>query len=294
MTDPLQHELIVEIGPFKEWEGKKDPGSVRIVSNGDINSMKVKVHIEKTKIYIPNLARISIWNLKKDTIDTFRTAGKEVRVYAGIQGYEKEYLYRGSLQATVTERIGTDYVTTLVCQTAGSNLSMAVVSKTWAEGVAVDQVVKEIVSTIPNVIYDPENNIINGKIGYKGFSFIGCAADALVKLGNQYGFSWSINNGVFVAIMDGKPRRTGIVLNSGSGLRKVSPRLSGILQIQDGVDILCKYKQNIEPGQLIRVESDVTPNLNGFYDAHTIEYDLCPKDESWEMNISFFSMVGSG
>ena len=292
MPVPMQHELIVEIGPFQEWEGKNEPGSLKIVSNGDINSMKIKVHVEKTKIYIPNLARISIWNLKRSTIDSLKTAGKEVRVYAGIQGYEKEYLYKGSLMGVVTERQGTDYVTTLTCQTSGSNLIRSVVSKTWTEGVAVDQVVREIVATIPNVTYDPLNNTIKGTIGYKGFSFVGTASTALTKLGNQFGFSWNINNGVFVVTMDGTPRRTGIVLNSRSGLRKVSPRLSGILQIQDGVDIYCVYQQNIEPGQLIRVESSVSPKLNGSYEAHTIEYDLCPKEDEWDMSISFFSYIG--
>lgn len=293
MTAPNQHELILEIGPFKEYEGKKGTADLRIVSNGDVGSMKVKVHIEKTKIYIPNLARISIWNLKRETINSLNTAGKEVRVYAGNQGYEKEYLYRGSLQGVITERQGPDIVTTLMCQTAGSNLTQSVVSKTWTADVPVDQVVREIVDSIPNVIYDPENNTISGKIGYNGFTFMGTATDALIKLGNQYGFSWNINNGVFVVVMDGKPRRTTIVLNSKTGLRKVSPRLSGILQIQEGVDISSVYKQNIRPGQLIRVESDVNPKLNGNYDVHTIEYDLCPKDNSWDMNISFFSMIGS-
>lgn len=291
--DPVQHEIIVEVGPFQEWEGVQGPAQVKIVSNGDISTMKVKVHLEKTKIYIPNLARISIWNLNKETRNSFNTAGKEVRVYAGIKDKQKELLYTGSLMASNSERVGPDIITTLICQTAASNAIRAVVSKTWTEGVPLNQVVMEIVSEIPNVIYDPQNHVITGTIGYKGFSFTGSAFDALVKLGNQYGFSWNINNGVFIASMDGKPRRTGIVLNSKSGLRKVSPRLSGILQIQDGVDISCKYQQNVEPGQLIRVESDVSPSLNGNYDAHTIEYDLCPKEDAWDMNISFFAMVGS-
>lgn len=292
--DPVQHEIIVEVGPFQEWESKQGTSQIRIVSNGDISTMKVKVHLEKTKIYIPNLARISIWNLKRETRNALNTAGKEVRVYAGIQDRPKELLYTGSLMAVSTERIGTDIVTTLICQTAASNAIRSIVSKTWSEGVPLNQVVMEIVSEIPNVIYDPQNHSITGAIGYKGFSFTGTACDALLKLGNQYGFSWNINNGVFIASMDGKPRRTGIVLDSKSGLRKVSPRLSGILQIQEGVDISCIYQQNVEPGQLIRVESDVSPSLNGNYDAHTIEYDLCPKENTWDMNISFFAMVGGG
>ena len=108
------------------------------------------------------------------------------------------------------------------------------------------------------------------------------------KLGNQYGFSWNINNGVFVAIMDGHPKRTGILLNGKSGLRKVSPRLSGIMQVQQGVDIYSDYRQNVDTGQLIRVESSVDAKLNGNYEVHTIEYDLSPKDNEWSMSISTF------
>lgn len=293
MTAPNQHEIIVEIGPFQEWQGKQGSGEIRIVSNGDINSMKVKVHIEKTIVAVPNAARISIWNLSQSTINAIRTAASEVKVYAGLQGHPKEYLYRGSLRATVTQRSGTDYITTLVCKTAESNLIRSIVSKTWTADVPVDQVVKEIVATIPNVIYDPQNKEIRGKIGYKGFSYVGTAMDALKKLANQYGFSWNINNGVFVAKMDGEPKKTGILLNSKGGLRKVSPRLSGIMQIQQGVDIYSDYRQNVEPGHLIRVESTVNPELNGNYDVHTVEYDLSPKDSEWSMSISTFIFQGA-
>ena len=288
MTADMEHELEIQIGPFQEWEGKQGKVELKIVSNGDIGTMKVKVHIEKVVAGVPNLGRISIWNLKRSTIDALNEGGKQIRVYAGTRNATKELLYTGSLQGVITQRAGTDYVTTLICRTAESNLARSIVTKTWTEGVPLDTVVREIVSTIPNVIYDPNNKEIKGQIGYKGFSFMGSANDALNKLGNQFGFSWNIDNGVFSAIMDGHPRDAGIRLDSKSGLRNVSPRLSGIKQIQTGVDIFCIYRQSIKPNQLIRVESDVNPKYSGNYDVHAVEYDLCPKDDNWDMRISTF------
>jgi len=286
-----QYELTVEIGPFQEWVGRKDATGLRIVSNGDINSMKVKVHIEKTIVGFPADARIAIWNLSKRTRNALRTPGLKVVVWAGYQSGKKEQLYTGSLLTAPTARSGADWVTTLICRPAYSNMVQKVVSKTWEKDVPLSRVLQDIVAEIPNVIYDPENKNITGKIGYSGFSYMGTINGALNKLGDQFGFSWNITNGVFTAIMDDSTAAAGISLSSMTGLRKVSPRLSGIMSTQIGVDISCLYRQGMTPGQLVRIEPSVSYELAGDYKIHTIEYDLSPKDEEWGINIVTFIQI---
>ena len=288
-----QHELIVEIGPVEEWQKKNDSNTgLRLVSNGDIDSMKIRANIEKTIVGVPNHARISIWNLSRKTRDAIKKPGLSVVVWAGNQGDKKEKLYTGSLLTAPTQRSGADWITTLICRTAYSNLVQNIISKSWNRDVTLDSVLREIVAQIPNVIYDPENKDITGKIGFNGFSYIGTPYGALNKLGDQFGFSWNIDNDVFHAIMDTKTTRTGIDLNSMSGLRKVSPRLSGIMQMQVGLDVLAIYRSGVQTGQLFRVEPTTDTSLTGNYKVHTIEYDLCPKDNTWDMSITTFILLG--
>lgn len=288
-----QRELIVEIGPFQEWEGvsiRNDP-NIRLVSNGNIDSFKIKVRIQKNKLSIPNMSTIEIWNLKRQTRQSLKTAGLSIKVYAGYEYGSKELLYTGSIEGVITQRQGTDIVTNLVCFTGTNSLLRSVVSKTYEKNIPLKQIVTEIAQEIPGVIVDPKNITLTGYAGYNGWSFVGSTKHALDKLADQFGFSWSINNGIFMATMDGKPIKTNILLDEKSGLMNVSPRLSGPEQIQEGVDITCLYRQNIQPGHLIRVDSKISPELSGTYECHTIEYDLCPKENNWTMEIQFFNML---
>ena len=284
-------EIIIEIGPFSEWQGALANAltGVRIVSNGSLGTFKADVRCQKNMIEFPNDAVIRIWNLKPSTRQQFKKAGLFVRVYAGYEGGSHEMIFSGSLMQTIHKRVGPDIVTTLTCMTGGSALQMSTFSKTYAQGVPVIQIVAEMAAALPGVIVDPTQIKVSGTIGYKGFSYNGSTMNGLSKLANQFGFSWSIDNGVFVAVEDMAARRsTSILLNRNSGLIEVSPRMFGINQAQEGVDISCLYTQGIEAGHTIRVESDVDSSLTDNYICHTIEYDLSPKESNWNMQIYSF------
>jgi hypothetical protein len=161
-------------------------------------------------------------------------------------------------------------------------------SKTYEKGVPVAQIVTEMAKSIPGIVVDPTKINVSGTIGYKGFSYAGSTKNGLQKLADQYGFSWSINNGTFVAMDDMSGRQTSILLNANSGLKEVSPRMFGINQVQEGVDISSIYVQGVDAGQIIRVVSSVSPEMTGSYTCHTIDYDLSPKENQWDMTINSF------
>ena len=287
-------ELIIEIGPFAEWENKKDSSvGIRIVSNGNLNTLKASIHCQKNILAVPNNAEIRIWNLKKETRQSFKKTGLYVKVFAGYENGSHELLFSGSLEATKTKRSGADIITTLVCATGASNLVRSTFSKTYEKGVPVSEIVREMAESIPGIVVDPTKIDVKGTIGSGGFTYIGSTQFGITKLADQFGFSWSINNGTFVAIQDLSPRKTTILLNRNSGLKEVSPRMFGINQIQEGADISCIYVQGVDAGHTIRVVSSVSPEMSGEYMCHTIEYDLCPKENQWDMTINTFNEVGN-
>ena len=293
--DNRQRELIIQIGPFTEWDNKKDTSvGIELRSNGDLDSFKIRAAITKTKISVPNQSTIAIWNLKRETYNALNTSGLYIRVYSGYQLESKELLFSGSIESAVTVRNGADFITRLTCYTGKANLMRSVTSKTYDAGILVSDVVQELADQIPGVTVDPSYIDVGGEIGYNGWSFNGSTREALDKLANAYGFSWTIENDIFVARSDDHPLKTGIYLDTSTGLMNVSPRLSGPTQIQVGVDVNCKYVQGIRPGQLIRVNSSISKQLNGDYEVHTVEYSLSPKENAWDMSIEFFKNIGSG
>lgn len=290
----FNRELVFEIGPFAEWESKKDGQvGIRITSNGNLDTLKATLRCQKNILAVPNNAEIMIWNLKTETRQALKKTGLYIKAYAGYQGGSHELLFSGSIEATKTKRVGADIVTTLVCMTGSASLVRSTFSKTYEKGVPVKQIVTEMAEQIPGIVVDPTKINVSGTIGYKGFSYMGSTKFGLQKLADQYGFSWSINNGTFVAMDDLSYRQTTILLNRDSGLKEVSPRMFGINQVQEGADISCVYTQGIEAGSVVRVVSGVSPEMTGYYTCHTIEYDLSPKENQWDMTINSF-VIGAG
>lgn len=292
----MKREIYLEIGPFKENENPGTSKGIIIRSNGSLDTLKVKAQVYKSIVWSTNRANILIWNLNQDTRALLQTAGLSVNLFVSKEEGQDEILFSGGIRAVVVSRQGADIVTRLVCYTAHENILNSFISASYKEGIPLNQIVKEIAEKIPNITVDPTNIKLKGKVGYKGWVFAGNASDALTKLGLNYGFSWNIDDGVLFASMDGKSEKKSILLTSDTGLMKVSPRLTGQMAIQEGVDIQAIFRPGITPGHLIRVESSVNPNMSDTkvgYMAHTIEYDLCPKDNSWEMNMTTFFEFGS-
>lgn len=286
-------ELELFIGPFQEWRGQKQVGAIKLVSNGNIDTLRIDADINKTITSAFNSATITIYNLSKETRQAIRKSGVRISIYAGYEGYAKEVAFSGGIMSSVSWRQGPDIITRIFCLAGGGPLARSTTSKTYTYGVPVADVVKEIAGTIPGVVADKKNINVQGTIGYAGWSFAGMTKDALDKLAYQFGFSWSINDGQFVAVQDKKNIGGRVLLNSANGLRKVSPRLTGLMQIQEGVDIQASYYPNVNPGNVVTVRSEMQPDLNGSYEVHTVDYRLAPKTDAWEMNITSFTTYGS-
>jgi len=294
MGTPSYRELELYIGPLQEWKGQKGTTrAIKIVSNGNVDTLKVHASISKHCVSVMNQSTIRIWNLSRETINAIRRGGVSVNLYVGYEGMDKELLYSGGVIGVKTARQGTDFITTLLCLTGGSNLIRSNTSKSYTDGVAVADIVHELASSIPGITVDKVNINVQGKIGYAGWSFVGTTKDALDKLAYQFGFSWNIQDGNFVAVQDGKTSGRGVLLNAVNGLRMVSPRLTGPLAIMEGVDIQAQWQPNTGPGRLVRVVSETNPELNGSYACHSIEYDLCPKEDAWGMSITSFFTFGA-
>ena len=289
----MQRELLVEIGPFKEIDnipGVSGSGNgIRFVSNGDVNTLKIQAHIEKSIAGAANTAQVFIWNLNKETRDALATPGLSFNIFTKVGNSDYNLAFFGGLTGVYTERIGSDLRTRIIGFSAMSNLYKLPANVSYEKGIPVKQIVTELAQKIPGITVDETKINIDGVIGEKGWSSYGSIPEALTSLGKQFGFSWSIQDGVFIAQKDGTGENTAILLNGESGLIKVSPRFSGVMQVQVGVDITSKYVEGIRPGQIVRVESSVIQkNYNREYMVHTLDCDLCPKTSDWNMHIAFF------
>lgn len=292
-------QIEILIGPFNEGElmdkdgnPKKSGSALSILSNGSADTMRVQASISKSIMPMSNTANILIWNLSLDTINRLRKPGMSVQVLAGYETGNMEVVFTGGVGYVKAERQGADVITTLICRTGGHSMLQSAVSISYTANTPVQKIVTDLANKIPGVTVDPTKIKINGTIGYAGWSYVGGTEEALNKLAFQYGFTWTIDDGIFVTNKDGEASRISVTLDEKSGLRRVSPQLYGLFLIQTGWDIECEYVQGVRPGTSIKVRSLFNKDeIRG--GVHSMTYNLCPKTDQWEMGITILSFFGS-
>lgn len=284
-------EIELYIGPFQEWKGMTNVDSIKLVCNGNKDTIRIDASVSKTIVSSLNTAQIIIYNLSEQTREALRKNDISIKLYAGYEDEEKEMVYAGGVVSAQSYRQGTNIVTKLSCRSGIGPIIKATTSTTYTYGVPVKDVVKELAQNFEGITVDPTNIKVEGKIGYAGWSYVGLTKDALDKLANQYGFSWTLQDGKFFAVQDGKSLSGKLLLDSEHGLRKVSPRLIGPMEIQEGVDIQATYNPGANPGNSVQVKSIFSKNTET-YQIHTVDYSLSPKTDSWEMNIASLFFYG--
>jgi hypothetical protein len=129
----------------------------------------------------------------------------------------------------------------------------------------------------------------NEKVGSRGRVFNGRVADHLKHLAEQYGFNWSVQDGVFQALTDDVSFDiTHILSTKNKNLYKVVPILGGIEQADIGAEITAAVETAILPGHSVSVESTVDTGLNGIYLVHNVTYNGDSHSESQEMTITSY------
>lgn len=288
MTINFKRNLELLVGALKDYQGDGNSAqALRIVSDGSTSTLRIKASITKSMISVPNASKITIYGLSKATRTAIMQSQANIRLYAWYDGQQKELVFRGGLLNAVANREDTDIPLTLISLDGQGGFMRAPISSSYTGGIAVKDVIKDVAAKIPGVTIDETRIDVSGQIGFSGMAYMGGAKDFLDKLGGQYGFSWSINNGVFEAVSDKRGFNVESLLGAGV-LKKVSPILSGPAQQQIGVDIQSLYVPGVSPAQFVRVESTVNPELNGRYKVHTMSLNLDTKSDSWDMSIQSY------
>ncbi|HBG77248.1 MAG TPA: hypothetical protein DDW84_00150 [Phycisphaerales bacterium] len=293
---PVLRRAELLIWPQNESVNASDNVAMKIVSDGTRDHLRMSFAINKSILGTPNNSQILLYNLKKETRDYFSPLLKcSLRV--GWDNYGLFEIYNGGLVAATHQRQGADIITKLIMLTGITATSVSVTSATFSRGTKLSYILKTMVEQkLPGVKYDPARvKIADGEITQQGLSFAGSTKDFLDKLAKQYGFSWSIQDGVFQAIQDGKSFGRNILISSDAKtLFNVAPILQSPMQVQTGVTISALLVPGLLPGDTVTVQSSVNPQLDGVYMAHTIAYNGDLFGNEWGMIIQSFKDFSAG
>jgi hypothetical protein len=259
----------VEIGPLADWQGGGGGDGVRIVADGTNERLRVAFNSVKTLTGDPNKCELSIYNLGVGLRQAMRGELLRVMVLAGFEGADPSLVAYGALQESVSTRMGADIVTKLVVLDGYGGMVRGVYSRSWSGGSLVSRVVEDVAKTMPGVTVGRVT--LPGTLAQKGASLVGSATSQLNRLADQFGFSWSVQDGVFQAVPDSTTSGSVHVFDADVNLLGAAPKLDGT---SSGVEIIGRFAPGVKPGDIVRVRSRVAPDLSGDYKASSVALDF--------------------
>jgi hypothetical protein len=209
----FMRQVEVIIGP-KGGEGVK------------INGLKIAFEIEKTDKPETNTAKISIFNLSKDTHDKISVAENHCTLKAGYKDETITAILFGDVVKGIRKKSGADYVTEIEVKDGRVAVMAGQVSVSYAKDTDALTIVQDLIDAIG--LPSKGTELIPPDAKYPGaFSDIGQAADILRKVLNKYELWYTIQNEMIYILKEGEPSEsTGLRLTPETGLLTIPQPVS--------------------------------------------------------------------
>ena len=265
----------VTIGPLADWQGGgPKANAVKLRADGTTSNLRVMFSAAKSITGDPNKTELTIFNLSANLRQAIRANLARVQVVAGYDSnpLSAALVSSGALTGVISTRSGGDVATKMTILDGFGGMVRGAVSKSYAGSTRLDQIIRETAAGMPGVIVGKV--ALPGRVAAKGVQVAGGTTDALNKLADQYGFSWSVQNGVLQAIMDNADTGDAYSFSSRSNLISITPMLDGPTQTENGVEIVAKFEARPKPGDRLNVQSDLNPRLSGTYRATNVMLDF--------------------
>lgn len=275
MSSGFLRRAEVIIGPLKDYEGGGNESSaLRIVADGSSDGFRIQAKVRKTITGEPNELNIAIWGLSLETRQRVRAGFSRVLLRAGYENDPSQtgiaQVGSGALLAVVPRRDGPDNILSLLAFDGYGGMVRGAYTKAFGGNVPVADVIRDLAGSLLGTTVGRVD--VPGVLYRKGIHLTGSSVDCLNRLADQFGFTWSVQDGVFQALRDdGGDTGSAFSFDSGSNLIAAAPILNGPLQAQIGVEIESRFDARVKPGDRCNVRSVVNPSLDGSYVATTVE-----------------------
>lgn len=242
---------------------------------GNVNSitedcLHVSFSVEKSSEESPNDAKVQIWNLSKQNLSILESKDCIVELKAGY-GNNRSLILVGNVSSAITTLDNADRLTELtvvdgLVELRDTNIKVSINGKVNGK-----TVYKKIATAMGlSIKFAPDlwfRTIPNG------FSYVGKAKNALQKIANYCGQSWSIQNQVIHVTWPGRSIATqGYLLSSDTGLINIPKRItigSGD-ESKTGWEVEYLLNGAIGVNDIVRLSSDTA---SGYFLVHKVTMD---------------------
>lgn len=265
----------VIIGPLADWQGGGNRNqAVRIVADGTMRNLRVAFSAQKGITGSPNTLDMEITGLSLATMQSVRGNLSRIQVIAGFESSADSaaIVASGAILAAIPQKRGPDTVLIIKALDGYGGMVRGAYSRAFDGRTPISTVVADMASALPGVTVGQID--VDGQLFQKGQQFAGPTTAQLNRMADQYGFSWSVQDGIFQAISDKRDSGRVFTFSSARNLISAVPVLNGPLAANIGVEIEAKFDARMKPGDRMVVDSRVNPALNGSYKATSVDLNF--------------------
>ncbi len=214
----------------------------------DVSELRIKFDITKNIMGAPDICKLQIFNLNRDSQNKVQNEFDTVIVNAGYKDGIGQ-LFQGQIRNVFRVRDGVNMITEVYAGDGDQSYKRSVSSFTVADNATVESIINIIIQDMSRVELGVID-IVEGANKIRGKSFSGASRDILTQLGKDYNFNWSIQNGLLNCVdANSVLPREAIVLNNRTGMIG-APTITA-----RGVNVSSLLNSNIAPHALIKIES---------------------------------------
>lgn len=261
-------------------------------SSGSNDDFRITFRVVKNIMSLgaPNTLEVSIYNLTKESKQLLSREATNIALQLGYKegGVKVQSVGIGGIASVTSQRIGGDIRTTVFAYDGLDGLAQSVSYKAYKGNTTLRKIVSEISKDIKGISSSEENIKIDSRIttGSKGRVIAGRTTSCLDKLAQEYGFNWSIQDGVFKVYQDTFFEGNIYEISSAaSTLISATPRIDNIGQVVTTIDIETILDPRIQPGDLVNLKSEVNPTLSNIYQATFVTHIGDTHGDVWQTNI---------
>ena len=215
-----------------------------------IKGLRVNFEITKSILSFPNLARITLYNPNQDTLSALEEKYTRIVLNAGYEG-DLRLLFKGDVRNVFQTKTGRDRLLTIYSGDGEKSWQNATFNKTLSESLSVSSAIQEVLKTFSDVNIGTLQGLPQVADKMRGQVLSGSSKDIMDNFAEEYGFSWSIQDGEIIITPEQEPLEgdEAVLVTAATGMIG-SPTITEI-----GVDVTTLLNPRLLPNRGFIIES---------------------------------------
>lgn len=215
-----------------------------------IRDLRIRFEITKSVLSFPNLAKLIIFNPSKTTIDALEGKFTKIILNAGYEGNIR-LLFKGDVRNAFQGKTSTDRTVTVFAGDGQRDWQNASFNKTFKENVSISSAIDEVLKTFKDSVIGALEGIPTIADKLRGQTLSGSSKDILDNFADEYGFTWSIQDGEIVTTPIEEPLQgtEAVLVTSATGM------IGSPIVTEIGADVTTLLNPRLFPNSAFKIES---------------------------------------